>query len=79
MNFSGAVEGSVGSVQFQLVPYSSLYFFSSSIGPFQCSQCYLQGFNLLHLSLPKQFPLFILASPVCRSLQCVITALTQGG
>ena len=52
----------MGSVQFQLVPYSSLYFFSSSIGPFQCSQCYLQGFNLLHLSLPKQFPLFILAS-----------------
>ena len=26
-NFSGAVEGSVGSVQFQTVPCSSLYFF----------------------------------------------------
>ena len=37
--FSGAVEGSVGSVQFQIVPCSSLYFFSKSIGPFQCSQC----------------------------------------
>ena len=35
-NFSGAVEGNVGSVQFQIVPYSSLYFFSRSIGPFQC-------------------------------------------
>ena len=35
-NFSGAVEGSVGSVQFQIVPCSSLYFFSRSIGPFQC-------------------------------------------
>ena len=36
-NFSGAVEGSVGSAQFQIVPCSSLYFFSRSIGPFQCS------------------------------------------
>ena len=31
----------------------------------------------MHLSLPKQFPLFILAS-VCWSLQCLISALTQG-
>ena len=37
-NFSGALEGSVGSVQFQIVPCSTLYF-SRSIGPFQCSQC----------------------------------------
>ena len=36
-NFSRAVEGSVGSVQFQIVPPSSLYF-SRSIGPFLCSQ-----------------------------------------
>ena len=36
-NFSGAVAGSVGSVQFQIVPCSSLYF-SRSIGPFQCSR-----------------------------------------
>ena len=35
-NFSGAVEGSVGTVQFQIVPCSSLYFFSRSIGPFKC-------------------------------------------
>ena len=28
--------GSVGSVQFQIVPCSSLYFFSRFIGPFQC-------------------------------------------
>ena len=35
-NYSGAVVGSVGSVQFQIVPCSSLYF-SRSIGPFQCS------------------------------------------
>ena len=37
-NFSGAVVGSVGLVQFQIVPRSGLYF-SRSIGPFQCSQC----------------------------------------
>ena len=37
-NFSGAVVGSVGSVQFQIVPCSSLYF-SRPIGPFPCSWC----------------------------------------
>ena len=31
------------------------------------------------LSLPKWFPLFILASSVRWSLQCLISALTQGG
>ena len=35
-NFSGGVEGSVGSGQFQIIPCSRLYFFSRSIGPFQC-------------------------------------------
>ena len=34
-NFSGAVVGSMGSAQFQIVPCSSLYF-SRSIGPFPC-------------------------------------------
>ena len=33
----------------------------------------------MHLSLPKWFPLFILASSICWSLQCLISALTQGG
>ena len=37
------------------------------------------GFNLLHLSLPKRFPQFILASSVCWSLQCLISTLTQHG
>ena len=32
----------------------------------------------MHLSLPRQFPLFILAS-VCKPLQCLICTLTQGG
>ena len=34
--FSGVVAGSVGSVHFQIVPWSGLYF-SRSIGPFLCS------------------------------------------
>ena len=34
--FSEAVADSVGSVHFQIVPWSSLYF-SRSIGPFLCS------------------------------------------
>ena len=32
----------------------------------------------MHLSLPKWFPLLILASSVCWSLQCLISTLTQG-
>ena len=35
--FFGVVVGIVGSVHFQIVPWSSLYF-SISIGPFLCSQ-----------------------------------------
>ena len=34
--FSGGVVGSVASVHFRIVPWSSLYF-SRSIGPFLCS------------------------------------------
>ena len=33
----------------------------------------------MHLSLPKRFPLFLWASSVCWSLQCLISTLTQGG
>ena len=79
-NFSGAVAGSVGSVQFQIVPCSSLYLFSRSIGPLQCLinvnyrvlicyTCHFQSGSLF----------FILASSVCKSLQCLISTLTQGG
>ena len=35
--FSGVIVGSVGSVHFQIVPWSGLCF-SRSIGPFLCSQ-----------------------------------------
>ena len=68
------------SFLFQIVPCSSLYFFSRSIGPFQClvnvnyrvlicCTCHFQ-------SVPSSF--LILASSVCKSLQCLISALTQG-
>ena len=33
----------------------------------------------MHLSLTRWFPLFVLASSVCWSLQCLIYTLTQGG
>ena len=33
----------------------------------------------MHLLIPKWFPLFILASSVCKSLQCLISTLTQRG
>ena len=33
----------------------------------------------MHLSLSKRFPLFLLASSVYKSLQCLISALTQRG
>ena len=36
-SFSGVVVGIVGSVHFQIVPWSSLYF-SRSIGPLPCSR-----------------------------------------
>ena len=78
-NFSGAVVGSVGSVQFQIVPCSSLYLFSSSIGPLRrlvnvnyrvliCCTCHFQNSFL-----------FILASSFFKCLQCLFSTLTQGG
>ena len=79
-NFSGAVVGSVGSVPFQIVPCSRLYLFSRSVGLLQClvnvnyrvlifSTCHFQSSSLF----------FILASSVCKSLQCLISTLKQGG
>ena len=54
--------------------------FSRSTGPLQCLvNVNYKCFNLLHLLLPVVPSLFILASSVCRSLWCLISALTQGG
>ena len=41
--FCGTVVDSVGSIHFQIVPWSSLYF-SRSIGPFLCSWWLTAGF-----------------------------------
>ena len=61
-NFSEAVKGSVGSVQFQIVPCSSLYF-SKSIGPFQCLVNVNYRFQSVATVTSRAFPsLFILAS-----------------
>ena len=81
-NFSGAVEGSVRSVQFQIVPCSSLYFFLRSIGPFQClvNANYRVLISVAPVTSRVVPPsLFILASSVSKSLQCLISTLTRGG
>ena len=70
----------VGSVQFQIVPCSSLYF-SRSIGPFQslisanyrvliCCTCHFQSGSLFFV----YFGFLCLQAP-----QCLISTLTQGG
>ena len=78
-NFSGAVALSVGSVQFQIAPRSSLHFSIFHLqAPSGVVGVTYRNFNLLHRSLLKQFPFVYLAS-VCQSLQCLISALTQAG
>ena len=68
---------SVGSVQFQIAPCSSLHF-SISTGPFQCSRCSLQGFLSVEL-VPSEAVPFVYLTSVCPFLQCVISTLTQVG
>ena len=68
----------MGSVQFQIVPCSSLYFFPRSIGPFQClvnANYRVLIYCTCHFQSGSHF--FILASSVCKSLQCLISTLTQ--
>ena len=69
----------MGSVQFQIVPCSSLYFFSRSINPFPCLVNVKDGVLICctcHLQSSSLY--FVLASSVCKPLQCVISPLTQG-
>ena len=72
--------GSVGSVQFQIVPCSSLYLFSRSIGPLQRS---VNVNNRVLIGCTSHFQssslFFILASSVCKSLWCLISTMTQRG
>ena len=66
--------------QFQIFPYSSLYLFSRSICPLQCWDnvnyrvliCCTSPFQNCSL-------FFILVVSVCKSLQRLISTLTQGG
>ena len=76
-NSSGAVAVSVGSVQFQTAPPSSLHY-SISTGPFWCSGCHLQGFYSV-APVPSEAVPFVYLASVCRSLQRLISALTQAG
>ena len=77
----------MGSVQFRIVPCSSLYFFSRFIGSFQCLVeanyrvliCCTCEQSAIKTSRAVASSLFILASSVGKSLQCLISALTQGG
>ena len=80
-NLSGAVVGSVGSVQFQIVPCFSLDLFSRSISPLQClvnvnywvlicCTCHFQRSSLFFVYF---------SSSVFKCLQCLISAVTQGG
>ena len=86
------------SVHFQIVPCSSLYFFSRSTGPFQCSPSYRvlicsslyffsrstgpfqcsPSYRVLICHFQSSSLFFILASSVCKSLQYLTSALTQG-
>ena len=71
----------MGSVQFQIVPCSCLYFFSRSIGPFQClvsanyrvltcCTCHFQSSSLFFV----YFGFLCLQAP-----HCLISTLTWGG
>ena len=69
----------MGSVQFQIVPCSSLYFFSGSIGPLQCLVSSNYRVLICCTCHSRAVPsLCILALSVCKSLQCLISTLTQG-
>ena len=77
-NFSGAVVDSVGSVQCQIVPFPGLYLFSRSIvTPHLNTLSIASVAYITSRVVPPS--LFILASFVCKSIQCLISNLTQGG
>ena len=65
-NFSGAVVGSLGSVQSQIVPYSSLYLFSRSIGDPQMSPVLNAGFLIFCTCyFQSSFPFFLYFCFLC--------------
>ena len=60
-----------GSVQFQIVPCSSLCFFSRSIDLFQSLVNVSQSFNLLYWSLLEWFPFFVYFGFLCLQVSSV--------
>ena len=70
----------MGSVQFEIVPCFCLHFFSRSIGPFQCLVNTNDRVLICCICCFQSGSLFIiLAYSVCKSFQCLIFTLTQGG
>ena len=69
-NFSGAVVGSVGSVQFQIVPCFSLYF-SRSIGLFQCLVSVNYRVLICCTCHSQSFPLFVYFAFLCLQVSSV--------
>ena len=67
----------MGSVQFQIAPRSA-YTPRYLQAPYGVFSVLYKDFNLLHRSLLKRFSFVYLAS-VCRSLQGLLSALTQAG
>ena len=68
----------MGSVQFHIVPCSN---FQGLQAPSSAWSMLTTGFQSVVPVTSRVVPcyLFILASSVCKSLQCLISTLTQGG
>ena len=80
--YLGISLGIVGSVQCQIIPCSGLYLFSRSIGAPQMSPVLNAGFQSVVPVTSKvvpRSPFFVYFGFLCKSLQCLISALTQGG
>ena len=70
------------SVQCQIVPCSGMFLFSKSIVVLQMHNLSINCRVLIVAPVTSRAVppfLFILTSSVCKSLQCLISALTQGG
>ena len=78
--YLGISLGIVGSVQCQIIPCSGLYLFSRSIGAPQMSPVLNAGFqSVVTCYFQSGPPFFVYFGFLCKSLQCLISALTQGG
>ena len=82
MNFSGAVVSSVGSAHVRQSLVQACTCSQVLQVPLKCTvssiKCRVLSCWICHFQRSSP-SLFILASSVCKSLQCLISALTQGG